>query len=312
MFSSWVSKDTNLIIGYFYCNSELKTSITMEKNFFVKAHGLGNEYITLDQDDINFELTTERIIKLCDVHFGIGSDGILLKVPSLKADFGLRILNPDGSEAEKSGNGLRIFSKYLYDYGFSAKKDFSVETPGGIVKSHIIEEQNGKAFMVKVDMGKAVFRSMQIPVNWPKEECFGEPLVIGDKTFVIHCVSVGNPHCVILMDDLDEAEIRHYGPLIENHPMFPNRINVQFAKVLSRNEVRILIWERGASFTLASGSSSCAVASVMIKKGLTDKSLTISMPGGALRIEIDDAWNIRMTGEVREIASGTLSSELFL
>lgn len=284
----------------------------MEKNFFVKAHGLGNEYITLDQDNINFELTTERIIKLCDVHFGIGSDGILLKVPSLKADFGLRILNPDGSEAEKSGNGLRIFSKYLYDYGFSARKDFSVETPGGIVKSHIIEEQDGKAFMVKVDMGKAVFRSMQIPVNWPKEECFGEPLVIGDKTFVIYCVSVGNPHCVILVDDLDEAEIRHYGPLIENHPMFPNRINVQFAKVLSRNEVRILIWERGAAFTLASGSSSCAVASVMIRKGLTDKSLTISMPGGALRIEIDNAWNIRMTGEVREIASGTLSNELFL
>jgi diaminopimelate epimerase len=284
----------------------------MERNFFVKAHGLGNEYITLDQDNLGFNLDTEMIVKLCNIHFGVGSDGILLKVPSQEADFGLRIYNPDGSEAEKSGNGLRIFSKYLFDYGFSDKRDFSVETPGGIVKSHVIGDRNGKAFMVKVDMGQAVFRSVKIPVNWHKAECFGEPVSIGDKTFVIHCVSVGNPHCVILVDDLNEAEIRHYGPLIENHEMFPNRINVQFAKVLSRSEVQVLIWERGAGYTLASGSSSCAVASVMVKKGLTDRSVTIKMPGGALRIELDESWNIQMTGEVSEIASGILSDELFL
>ena len=283
----------------------------MERNFFVKAHGLGNEYITLDKDNIDFELSAEMIVKLCNIHFGIGSDGILLKVPSQKADFGLRIYNPDASEAEKSGNGLRIFSKYLYDYGFSSKKDFSVETPGGIVRSHVIEERNSKAFMIKVDMGKSIFRSQKIPVIWPKEECFGESLTIEDKTFQIHCVSVGNPHCVVLMDHLNEEEIKHYGPLIENHPMFPNRINVQFAKVLSRSEVQVLICERGAGFTLASGSSSCAVASAMIKKGLTDRSLTINMLGGTLHIEIDEAWNIQMTGEVREIASGTLSDELF-
>ena len=295
-----------------FTQSELKTESIMERNFFVKAHGLGNEYITLDKDNIDFELSAEMIVKLCNIHFGIGSDGILIKVPSKKADFGLRIYNPDGSEAEKSGNGLRIFSKYLYDYGFSAKRDFSVETPGGIVKSHVIEERNSKAFMIKVDMGKSIFRSQQIPVIWPKEECFDEALSIEDKSFRIHCVSVGNPHCVVLMDHLNEEEIKHYGPLIENHPMFPNRINIQFAKVLSRSEVQVLIWERGAGFTLASGSSSCAVASVMIKKGLTDRSLTINMLGGTLHIEIDEAWNIQMTGEVREIASGTLSNELFL
>lgn len=312
MFSFWLSKDTNLIIGYFYIKSVLKSSNIMERNFFVKAHGLGNEYITLDQENIDFELSNEIIVKLCNIHFGIGSDGILLKVPSYKADFGLRIFNPDGSEAEKSGNGLRIFSKYLYDYGFSNRKDFSVETPGGVVKSHVIETRNGKAFMIKVDMGKSIFNSLQIPVNWPGEECFGEALLIEDRTFLIHCVSVGNPHCVVLVDNLNEEEIKHYGPLIENHSMFPNRINVQFAKVLSRNEVPVLIWERGAGYTLASGSSSCAVASVMIKKGLTDKSLAIKMPGGSLSIEIDEAWNIQMTGEVREIASGTLSDELFL
>lgn len=284
----------------------------MERNFFVKAHGLGNEYISLDQDNIDFVLTKENIIKICDVHFGIGTDGILLKVPSKKADFGLRIFNPDGSEAEKSGNGLRIFSKYLYDYGFTNKDQFTIETPGGLVKAHLIEKKNGKAFIIKVDMGKAGFTSSKIPVDFSKDECFDEPLKIEDKAFRIHCVTVGNPHCVIPVDNLVEEEVRYYGPKIENHPMFPNRINVQFAKVVSADEVQAMIWERGAGYTLASGSSSCAVASVMIKKGLIKRAVTIKMPGGDLKIDIDPEWNIRMTGEVKEIASGTLSDELIL
>jgi diaminopimelate epimerase (EC 5.1.1.7) len=282
----------------------------MEHNFFVKAHGLGNEYITLDQENISFELTKERIVRMCNIHFGIGSDGILLKVPGTKADFGLRILNPDGSEAEKSGNGLRIFAKYLYDWGFTDKEKFTIETPGGIVTAHIIEKRNGKAFRIKVDMGKAIFKSEQVPVNYPKEECFGEVLRIEDKEFMVHCISVGNPHCVILKEELDEAETRHYGPIIENHPMFPNRINVQFVKVLSRNEVEILIWERGAGYTLASGSSSSAVATAMYRKGLTDGQVTVKMPGGELMLEIDPDFEIRMTGEVRETAYGKLSDEL--
>ena len=130
------------------------------------------------------------------------------------------------------------------------------------------------------------------------------------KDYLINCVSVGNPHCVILKDELDEKEIKQFGTYIENHKMFPNRINVQFAKVISPTEVEVLIWERGAGWTLASGSSSCAVASVMVKKGLTEQNLNVKMPGGTLQIEIDNAWNIKMTGEVREIASGKLSSEL--
>jgi diaminopimelate epimerase len=284
----------------------------MEQNFFVKAHGLGNEYITLDQENINFELTKDRIIQLCNIHFGIGSDGVLLKVPGKKADFGLRILNPDGSEAEKSGNGLRIFAKYIFDYGFTSKEHFTIETLGGIVTAHIIEKRNGKAFLIKVDMGKAIFQSDLIPVRFPKEECFGELLKIEDREYLMHCVSVGNPHCVILKDELDESEIKKYGTLIENHPMFPNRINVQFVKVLSRKQVQILIWERGAGYTLASGSSSSAVAAAMVKKGLTDRNLTVKMPGGELKLEIDEDWEIRMTGEVREVASGTLSDELFV
>lgn len=280
------------------------------QNSFVKSHGLGNEYIVLDQDNITFELTVRAIQKICNVHFGIGSDGILLKVPTQKADFGLRILNPDGSEAEKSGNGLRIFAKYLYDHSFTKSKSFSIETPGGIVQAEVVEERKGKAATIKVDMGKAIFESGKIPVKTTTEECIDYTLNLEYQDYQINCVSVGNPHCVILKDELDEKEVKTFGPQIENNPMFPNRINVQFAKVLSRSEVEIMIWERGAGWTLASGSSSCAVASVMVKRGLTNRNLTIKMQGGQLKIEIDNDWNLRMTGEVREVATGFLSAEL--
>ncbi len=280
------------------------------QNLFVKSHGLGNDYIVLNQETITFDLTKAAIIRICDVHFGIGSDGILLKVPSSVADFGLRILNPDGSEAEKSGNGLRIFAKYLYDYGFATEKQFSIETPGGLVKAEITKTKKGKAFMIKVDMGKAIFESAKVPVNSTLDVCIGDTIHLFDRSYEINCVSVGNPHCVILTDRLDEEEVRNYGPQIENDPMFPNRINVQYAHVLSRSVVEIMIWERGAGWTLASGSSSCAVAATVVKRGLTDRDLTIKMPGGELQIQIDEDWEIRMTGEVREICSGTLSGEL--
>lgn len=282
----------------------------MMKNFFVKSHGLGNDYFVLDQAQMTFELNEKNIQMLCDVHYGIGSDGILLKVASSIADFGLKIFNPDGSEAEKSGNGLRIFAKYLYDYGHNKGKTFTIETLGGIVTAEVSDSTNGKANRVKVDMGKAVFASRQVPVICDEPECFDHPLNIIDEAYEINCVSVGNPHCVILRDKLVRAEIMKHGSDIENHPMFPNRINVQFAKVISRDEVEILIWERGAGYTLASGSSSCAVAAVMVKKGLTDRKLKVRMPGGILQLEIDDNWNIRMEGDVREIASGYLSDEL--
>lgn len=279
-------------------------------NFFVKSHGLGNDYLVLDQENMNFQLTEKNIRMLCEVHYGIGSDGILLKVASSKADFGLKIYNPDGSEAEKSGNGLRIFAKYLYDYGHAPSKIFTIETLGGIVTAEVADDTNGKASRIKVDMGKAIFSSRDIPVICDEPECMDHLLNIIDEAYEINCVSVGNPHCVILRDKLVIAEILKHGSDIENHPMFPNRINVQFAKVLSRDEVEILIWERGAGYTLASGSSSCAVAAVMVKKGLTDRKMKVKMPGGILQLEIDEKWNIRMEGEVKEIASGYLSNEL--
>jgi diaminopimelate epimerase len=282
----------------------------MEKNSFVKMHGLGNEYIVLDSSNIDFQLTKQAIIRLCNIHFGIGSDGIVMLVPSGKADFGFRVYNPDGSEAEKSGNGLRILCKYLYDYGYAGSRQFSVETLTDIVYADIVEEEKGKAVMIRVEMGKAIFASREIPVNSDLPEFIGQKIMAGDREFEVNCVSVGNPHCVVIRQELDENEIRTYGPLLENHPLFPKRINVQFAKVLSGNDAEIMIWERGAGYTLASGSSSCAASCILVKRGLIKGDLTMHMQGGTLKIEIDKNWEIRMTGEVREIARGVLGSEL--
>ena len=273
-------------------------------------HGLGNEYIVLESANIDFPLTKETIMRLCNIHFGIGSDGIVMMVPSDKADFGFRVYNPDGSEAEKSGNGLRILCKYLYDYGYAKTTTFSVETLTDIVYAEIVEEHNGKATLIRVDMGKAIFSSRDIPVNSDQPEFIAQKVMAGDKEFEVNCVSVGNPHCVVIKNELNEKEIRKYGPLLENHALFPNRINVQFARVLSDHDAEILIWERGAGFTLASGSSSCAASSILVKRGLIKGDLTMHMPGGTLKINIDKDWNIRMTGEVREIARGVLGTEL--
>ncbi len=282
----------------------------MERNSFVKMHGLGNEYIVLNSNLIDFQLTRQTIMRLCNIHLGIGSDGIVLMVPSTRADFGFRVYNPDGSEAEKSGNGLRILCKYLYDYGHAKTRQFSVETLTDIVYAEIVEEEKGKALLIRVDMGKAIFASRDIPVNSDQQEFLGQKIMAGDKEFEVNCVSVGNPHCVVIKQELDENEIRTYGPLLENHPLFPNRINVQFARVLSDRDAQILIWERGAGYTLASGSSSCAASCILVKRGLIKGDLTMHMQGGTLKIQIDKDWNIHMTGEVREIARGILSDEM--
>ena len=280
-------------------------------NQFIKAHGLGNEYIVLKKDELSFELTKKAIKTLCNVHFGVGSDGILVHTPSKVADFGVVILNPDGSEAEKSGNGLRIFCKYLYDYGYTKKRHFSVETICGVVQAHIVTlTKENRADTITIDMGQALFVHPDFPKSLEKGEWLGEELSVHDRTYAVNCVSVGNPHCVVIQEkDLDEEEIKKYGPYIENHQAFPNRINVQFVQVMNRKNAKAIIWERGAGFTLASGSSSCAVASVLRKRGLVDNKITVHMLGGNLTIEMNSDWNLRMTGEVRQIAEGVLHPE---
>jgi diaminopimelate epimerase len=278
-------------------------------NRFVKSHGLGNDYFVLDKAEISFELSPDIIRLLCHRNYGIGSDGILLLVPSDRADFGLRIFNPDGSAAEKSGNGLRIFAKFLYEHGYTKKDSFSIDTPGGIVTVEI-EIKDGRVAYVTVDMGIATFRSSLIPVEGADREVVGEEIRINDEILKFTAVSVGNPHCVVFVEELDEGYARKLGPILETHPIFPNRTNVQFAKVASKNRVNILIWERGAGYTLASGSSSCAVAAACMKNGFTDRYVTVSMPGGEIQVDIKEDWSIKMRGPVEEVYCGKISKDL--
>jgi diaminopimelate epimerase len=255
---------------------------------FVRSHGLGNDYLVMDPARLGFELTPERVRLICHRNLGVGSDGILAVAKHPDADFAVRILNPDGSEAEKSGNGLRIFARFLYDHGYTKKREFTVHTLGGLVKVQLLD--NG----VRVEMGRAV-----IDRQLTRLEGIGE----------VTSLSVGNPHCVMIVPEL-KADLWKLGPLIENHPAFPNRTNVQFAQVLDRANVRALIWERGAGHTLASGSSSCAVATACYDKGLVDDKVTVQMEGGNLSIELDRQLNLVMTGPVEEICTGNFSADL--
>ena len=277
---------------------------------FVKGHGLGNDYLVIDEADLPGPLTTGAIVRICDRNWGVGSDGILLRVPTSRADFGLRIFNPDGSEAEKSGNGLRIFAKYLRDHGHAKRDVFTVDTPGGVVECQC-RVRDGRVTFVTVEMGRATFRAPDIPMNGPDRDVVAVPLQLGDGTLVTAtAVSVGNPHCVVFVDRLEEETCRRLGPLIERHPSFPNRTNVQFARVHSRDTLDILIWERGAGYTLASGSSSCGAASAAVRNGFCDSGrVTVRMPGGELAVHVRPDWSLRLEGPVEEVYSGVLTRE---
>jgi len=276
---------------------------------FTKYHALGNDYLVLDPSDQGrpVALTPDQIKNICDRHFGIGSDGILFgPQPSSKASFSLRIFNPDGSEAEKSGNGLRIFCRYLWDRKLVGDELFSVETKGGIVQATILNF----GALVRVEMGKVSFKSEDIPVAGSPREVLLEQITAGDRTFPFCGATIGNPHCVIPLADISPALARQYGPLLENHALFPNRTNVQFLKVLDRKNIQIEIWERGAGYTLASGSSSCASAAVARKLGLCDSEITVHMPGGNIEISLDVDFRVTMTGPVTRVADITLSEEI--
>jgi diaminopimelate epimerase len=263
---------------------------------YVKSHGLGNDYIVIDPAKVPFEVTPEAVRLICDRHRGVGSDGILLVSPGDGADFGVRIFNPDGSEAEKSGNGARIFAKFLRDHHYTNQDRFTLHTAGGRV-SCILRREKGRVVQVTVDMGKARFDPL-------------DAIEVDGTRLEVTSVSMGNPHCVVVVPDLADVDVHKLGPKIERHPAFPKGTNVQFAQVVSRSEVWILIWERGAGYTLASGSSSCAVAAACHRNGLVDRSVTVSMPGGQLAIAITDDGEIRMHGPVEEICEGDLSPDL--
>jgi diaminopimelate epimerase len=284
-----------------YLKGEKNMTVCMEK-----YHGLGNDYLVYDPQKNPVALNEARIKLICDRNFGCGSDGILFGPLLEDGKIKVKIYNPDGSEAEKSGNGVRIFAKYLKDFGYVKEKAFTLSTLGGDVT---VEYLSGDGRLMKVRMGKVTFLSSRIPVSGAEREVVNETMTFGEWELQVTCLSIGNPHCVIPMAHVSREKAMELGTLVETSPHFPNRINMQLLEVTDRRNIRIEIFERGAGYTLASGSSSCAAASAAYRLGLTDSRMTVHMPGGRLEIEIDpDGW-VFMTGTVSRVGAFTLASE---
>ena len=275
-----------------------------------RYQALGNDYIVVDEGYAALLADPARVRRLCDRHVGLGSDGFLLAAPAPAGfDAAVRILNPDGSEAEKSGNGVRIFAKHGFDHhGWPTDRAIRIHTLGGPVSARLIERTPAGS-RLSVTMGTASFRCADLPMTAPGE-WLRQPLTVGDRELALTAVSMGNPHAVVLTDALDEATVRTYGPLLEKHPMFPRATNVQFAHVLDRGTVEAMIWERGAGWTLSSGSSACAVVSACVRLGLTDRAVRVRMPGGELAVTVADDWQVEQVGPAQEVMHGTIAAEL--
>jgi diaminopimelate epimerase len=272
---------------------------------FHKYHALGNDYIVIDPNHSPVNLSKENIKLICSRHFGIGSDGILYG-PIFKGNtIQLRIFNPDGSEAEKSGNGIRIFSRYLFDSGYITSKTFILHTLGGQVTVEILDD-NGE--LIKVNMGKVTFQSEKIPMIGIPREVINEEIKLEGEIYSVTCLSIGNPHCVIPLSHISKKLAVEFGPIIENHINFPNKINMQLLKIIDRRNIQIEIWERGAGYTMASGSSSCAAASAAYRLGLVDNEVQVHMPGGVIKIDITSDGFVHMTGSIESVARGEFSN----
>lgn len=277
---------------------------------FFKGHGLGNDYIAVEMEGLGIELTPLAVRLICDRHTGVGSDGILARVSSDAADFGLRIFNPDGTEAEKSGNGLRIFAAYLLEGGHVAEHaPFTVQTPGGTVRMEILSRSADGVLSVEAEMGTATFRSADVGLGGPDRETDNEPLELESGDVVhINTVSIGNPHCVIFQDELDVETLRRRAPQISTHPQFARGVNVQFAVPAEPDGIEAWVWERGAGETRASGSSACAVAAAAVRRGMvSERQVTVRMPGGALHVHVRDDWSLVLRGPVESVYRGTFS-----
>ena len=278
---------------------------------FIKMHGLGNDFILIDC--INKSLGDSSFLsylakKLCDRNFGIGADGLILILPSSKADLRMRIINSDGTEAQMCGNGIRCFAKYAYENKLISKNIFAVETLAGIITPKLIF-QDKEISGIKVDMGTPKLKRREIPMEGEDTSTVvDEVLKINtEQTFKITCVSMGNPHCIIFVNDVQSIPIDEIGPKIENHPLFPEKTNVEFIQVLNRKEINFRVWERGVGETLACGTGACAalVAAVLNKK--TDRKATIHLPGGDLDIHWADNEHIYMTGPAELVFKGEMT-----
>ncbi|MBN2875866.1 MAG: diaminopimelate epimerase [Spirochaetales bacterium] len=278
----------------------------MAESEFSKYHGLGNDYIVIDPRVTRWTPCPEAVRAICDRNYGPGSDGILYGPLDDGSGLDLRIYNPDGSEAEKSGNGLRIFAWYLHERGLVAPGGRDLVTAGGKVSARIVD---GAARIVEMDMGTPSFSARAMNLRTDATEIIGADIELGGRRVVATCVSMGNPHCVLLFPDATPTVAKELGPLVEHDPLFPGKTNVQFLEILSRSVIKIEIWERGAGYTLASGSSSCAAAAAARRLGLVDDDVTVRMPGGELLVSFRGG-NAFLTGPVEPVFEGRFLSPL--
>lgn len=273
---------------------------------FTKMQGCGNDYIYVDCTKNLIDNIRETAIKVSDRHFGIGSDGLILIRPSDKADFMMDMYNNDGSSGKMCGNGIRCVAKYVYDKGLTNKTSLKIETLSGI-KDLELTVENGKVKSVTVDMGSPVVKADAIPVVFPKDQLINEPVEIGGRTYNITCVSMGNPHAVVFVDDVDKLKLDIIGPMFENHPMFPERVNTEFIHVLDRKHIKMRVWERGSGETLACGTGACASVVACILNGLTDHEVNVTLLGGELMIKYDESSNrVYMTGPAVTVFEGEI------
>ena len=270
-----------------------------------KYHGLGNDYLVYDPNKNKMELNPANVQLMCNRNFGVGADGVL-EGPVISEDrISMGVWNPDGSIAEKSGNGVRIFAKYLKDAGYVQKKDFTIYSSGGEAAIHYLNEEGTR---LKASMGRASFWSSDVPVEGPRREIINETMVFGRIPYPVTCLSVGNPHCVILMDEISKDLVCRIGKYSESARQFPEKINTQIMKVLDRTHIQTEVYERGAGYTLASGSGCCAAAAAAYRLGLTDPKMVVQMPGGTLEIEIDEQGVVHMTGDVGYVGTMKLGN----
>ena len=271
---------------------------------FTKLHGCGNGYIYVNLFEERLENPAEMAIAVSDHHFGIGSDGLITIGPSSVADFAMRIYNADGSEAEMCGNGIRCVGKYVYDHGLTDKTAIAVESGAGI-KYLTLNVVNGKVDTVCVDMGEPIFQPQDIPVIAEGDKVIDEPITVGGVEWKMTCVSMGNPHAVVFVEDVKNFDLEKYGPLFENHERFPKRTNTEFVHVISRTEADMRVWERGSAETWACGTGTCATVVACILKGYTDREVLVHLVGGDLVIRWDEDTNhVFMTGPATEVFSG--------
>ncbi len=274
---------------------------------FTKMQGAGNDYVYVNCFEENVANPVETAIKVSNRNFGIGSDGLILIMPSQVADVRMRMFNSDGSESEMCGNGIRCVAKYAYDHGIVNKKEITAETGAGVLTLQLFTDVTDKVEKVRVNMGAPRLTRKEIPMHGEADaKVINEPLNILHTTFHITCASMGNPHCVIFVDDVENFQVDKYGPLIENHDLFPRRTNVEFVQVISRTEVWQRTWERGAGETLACGTGASAVTAACVLNGLTDKKIVNHLSGGDLEMEWADDNCIYMTGPAVEVFKGEI------